>query len=63
VRRLEDAALRVDERNAVTRELEPGGQVVGIENTARDRSKPIDLVKGRLPKLRVDIPNVLHRLA
>jgi hypothetical protein len=47
--RLEDPALRVDQRDALTAELESAREICGVENSASQRCKTADLVESRLP--------------
>jgi hypothetical protein len=44
----EDAALGVDEGNALAADLEPGPEIGGVEDATPERSKPIHMVKSRL---------------
>jgi hypothetical protein len=46
--RLEDAALGVDEWNALAAELKTAGQIGGSQDTAPQRREPVHMVEGRL---------------
>jgi hypothetical protein len=45
---LEDAALRVNQRNAVAVELEPAREIGGIQHTASEDREPVDVAERRL---------------
>jgi len=48
---LEDPALRVDERNALTAKLEPAREIGGIEHATSQSSKPVHAVESCLAQL------------
>ena len=50
---LEDAALWVDERDALTVEPKAGGEIVGTQDATAENVEPVHLLEGRLPKLEV----------
>jgi hypothetical protein len=51
--RLEDPALRIDQRNAVTAELETTREISGIEHSAPESGKPVHMIESRLAELGV----------
>jgi hypothetical protein len=46
--RLEDPALRIDQRNALAAELEPAREIAGIQHAASQASEPINVAERRL---------------
>jgi hypothetical protein len=50
---LEDPALRIDQRDALTAEIKPAREIGRIEHAALEESEPVYMVESRLAKLGV----------